>query len=152
MTPEELDEMARLEREATSGPWQARFLYRTFQAGRRDSELSCESPPSQDWPDCEFIAASRSFVPKALAEIARVGLQDEYISFLKNELEVCRADRDKLRQDMHLAVSDAGKGLIAERDRYREAIEDIAAYQTVGKGAVTTEIIERAREALEPSP
>ena len=35
---------------------------------------------------------------------------------LLSQLAAVTADRDKLKQDMHLAVSNAGKDLIAERD------------------------------------
>lgn len=69
MTPDELTALQQLCDAATPGPWQTRFLYRSFQAARATATLVTDTPDSQDWPDCEFIAAAREAVPRLIEHV-----------------------------------------------------------------------------------
>ena len=41
------------------------------------------------------------------------------------ELQAVEQERDRIKQDMHLAVSNAGKDLLAERDLLRRRVEGL---------------------------
>lgn len=60
-----------------------------------------------------------------------------------------KAALEKTKQDMHLVVSDAGKGLIAERDRYREALEALSISNSK-EGYLPLREAEWVSEALAP--
>jgi hypothetical protein len=73
-----------------------------------------------------------------LAEIDRLrgaaNKEDDYIEYLQTTYKHCiefqvtlQNECDKLKQDMHLVVSDAGKDLIKERDDAKLAIEMLRA-------------------------
>lgn len=43
----------------TPGPWQTRFIYRVFRQARKcPGDLMFQTPPEQDWPDCQLMAAA----------------------------------------------------------------------------------------------
>lgn len=65
-----LDELEKLSKAATPGPWQTRFMYRSLSSARKDSSLLIETPASQDWTDAELIAAMRNNI-EALIKVAR---------------------------------------------------------------------------------
>lgn len=75
ITTEQLDELRRLEQEATPGPWTAVecedeaagvcFWLLRFRLGGRWSDF-------MDKPDADFIAAARSAIPELIAEVERL--------------------------------------------------------------------------------
>ncbi len=67
-----IQKMKKLCEAATDGPWETRFIYRVWDAARKDSTVMFGTTPKQEWKDAEFIAEARSFVPEAIAEIERL--------------------------------------------------------------------------------
>jgi hypothetical protein len=79
-----LDEDARLRREATEGPWQARFLYRLFRAARKDRGLLMGAE-EKDWQDAEFIDHARNTDLGSCLRIAVEALRQIAASAVKEE-------------------------------------------------------------------
>jgi len=65
MTPERLREMEEIEKKALEGPWQL-----NDPINRHESSVVC--PDGCTDADRLFVAAARTFVPKAIAEIRRL--------------------------------------------------------------------------------
>ncbi len=92
MTPEELDAMDAKEKAATPGPWRNSEEYGHASILVGEGSLICHGPDMEKFycQDLDFIAASRDFVPKAIAEIRR----------LRSEKEALRAPIDPDREQM----------------------------------------------------
>lgn len=151
MTPDELDEMAKLAEAATPGPWAKMCLFGSSDlpvaiVGKDDKqflEIGKESTFSVG--DIDFIAACRDFVPTAIAEIRR--LQDD----LEEEREVVggmTVGREWLREEC------AKRG--EEIERYRGILTKwLKAYDACGgdngPSMVEGDCAELARAALSES-
>lgn len=80
LTNSELDELARLEKTATPGPWYALEHYpsmsdrggRVVAQGYSIMLADCRIPDEHDLNDCKFVAAARNAMPHLLAELRRL--------------------------------------------------------------------------------
>ena len=59
----EVDERAG---KATEGPWQTRFIVRMIRGARTVKGLFIETHPVMDWHDADFMAESRTDIPKLI--------------------------------------------------------------------------------------
>lgn len=71
--------------------------------------------------DCHE-AARAARIQELETKLAELGNEYAIVCHFKEENEKLRAEVEKLTQDMHLVVSDAGKGLIRERDQLRAVV------------------------------
>ena len=108
MGAKELSERAeKLDRNATPGPWQTRFLFRVIAAVRRHARrlgLLLSDEPGQDWNDAAFCAESRTLLPALAAELrkltaALVAAEDTAKSYLATSLRLAR-ERDAARAEL----------------------------------------------------
>lgn len=77
---------------------------------------------------------------------AREALTAQSTNTVTEELTKLRAERDKLKQDMHLAVSNAGKDLIAERDALQAELSESARLHGIG-GSREAKLMAQVEEA-----
>lgn len=96
MTNESIaDMLARLRKvcaDATPGPWQTRFIYRTFKRVRESpGDLLIGDPPEHDWPNAEFMCESRAVLPAALDCVAALERTRCECDLVPDECDRCAA-------------------------------------------------------------
>lgn len=102
-----IEKAEKLDRDATPGPWQTRFLFRVLDAVRRHARrlgLLLSDEPGQDWNDAAFCAESRTLLPALAAELrkltaALVAAEDTAKSYLATSLRLER-ERDAARAEL----------------------------------------------------
>lgn len=104
MTPDELDELERLEKAATKGPWTKRYADRVVLEGDYDGSLSVAHFYHEDGMACEsnaaLVASLRNAFP-ALLQLARIGAAAvEYYEALirgtdPNIIQVMKLEQDR---------------------------------------------------------
>lgn len=108
-----IERLKELDAKATPGPWQTRFIYRAYSAGRDLPDLEYGTKPEQDWPDCELIAEMRNALPELLA-------QGEILAALAKSHEAQMEYIRKLEAVAEAAktVSNACSGYVNERSDF----------------------------------
>lgn len=104
LTDDEVAEIEARANAASSGPWEARFIYRLFQSARHDPANLFGSGPEQDWPDSEFMAHARVDVPALCRSLrltkARLKLVSEDRDLLYDQLAQSRAENERLASQL----------------------------------------------------
>lgn len=113
--PNEIDiaGLRELERKATPGPWQTRFLYRSSRAVRDNAAaLGLMLGPDRDWADAELTAEVRNALPALLDELERL---QERVKELELSLSRLKTDYSTERK--------YAEGAEAERDALKAKLE-----------------------------
>jgi hypothetical protein len=130
MTDDEIDKLCR---EATPGPWRVGANGSAIRADREhDDRIIAQAHPRvfakldpgvmAEWVDnAEFIAAARTLVPELHAEVRR--LREQHLANVRRDGEL--RERIALLEQERTALVEGARRLAEERDRLRVALADL---------------------------